>query len=44
MRYAAHNMGGGWNADMTGQHDTSGSKDTFAGALVPIDKFWARTN
>lgn len=44
VRYAAHNMGGGWNADMIGQHDTSGSNDTFAGAMVPIDRFWARAN
>lgn len=39
-KYAAHNMGGGWNSPMVGNEDTGGSGDTFAGDNVPIDAFW----
>ncbi len=37
VRYALHNLGGLWNDDMIGNHDTSGSSDCFAGAMVPAD-------
>lgn len=40
FKYAAHNMGGGWNSPMVGNKDTGGSSDTFAGDNVPIDAFW----
>lgn len=36
-RYAMHVLGNGWLADMVGTHDTGGSGDTFAGALVRSD-------
>lgn len=37
VRYALHNLGGEWNPDMIGNHDTGGSSDYFAGAMVPSD-------
>ena len=37
VRYALHDLGGGWNADMVGNRDTGGSSDTFAGSMRAAD-------
>lgn len=37
VRYAVHDLNRSWNADMIGNKDTGGSRDTFAGSMRPID-------
>ena len=37
VRYAAHDLNGGWNADMVGTRDTGGSSDKYAGSMSAID-------
>ena len=37
VRYALHDLNGGWNSDMIGNQDTGGSGDTFAGSMYPAD-------
>ena len=37
VRYALHDLGGGWNDDMLGNTDTGGSGDSFAGSMRASD-------
>lgn len=37
VRFAVHDLGGGWSADMVGVRDTGGSADVFGGSMVQAD-------
>ncbi len=40
VRYAVHDLGGGWNPPMIGNWDSGGSGDWYAGSMVPADAIW----